>query len=119
MLGGFGEHQNFVHAASAAQRAYFIRNIIQLMDELGYDGIDVDWEPIILAADIPKGAPMPPDDGESLLALLEGLRAARPDIILTVPVDWLNSNFPMSRYRADFMKRWRRAWTSSTSCPTR
>ncbi|ATB46655.1 glycosyl hydrolase family 18 protein [Corallococcus macrosporus] len=105
MLGGFGEHQNFVHAASAPQRAHFIRNILQLMDELGYDGVDVDWEPIILAADIPEGAPMAPDDGEPLLALLEGLRAARPDILLTVPVDWLNSNFPMSRHRAEFMKK--------------
>jgi chitinase len=105
MLGGFGEHERFVSATSDESRPILVRNLLKLMDELGYDGIDVDWEPIILAADIPEGAPPQTDDGPRLLALLDDLRAARPDIILTIPVDWLNANFLMSKARAQFMEQ--------------
>ncbi|MCP3143474.1 glycosyl hydrolase family 18 protein [Pyxidicoccus xibeiensis] len=105
MLGGFGEHDNFVSATADESRPILVRNLIKLMDELGYDGIDVDWEPIILAAETPAGAPIPTDDGERLLALLDDLRAARPGIILTVPVDWMNSNFMISDVRAEFVAK--------------
>ncbi|WP_164001538.1 glycosyl hydrolase family 18 protein [Pyxidicoccus caerfyrddinensis] len=105
MLGGFGEHDRFVTATTDESRPILVKNLIKLMDELGYDGIDVDWEPINLAAETPEGAEPPPDDGEQLLALLDDLRAARPDIILTMPVDWLNANFGMSPVRAEFMGR--------------
>ncbi|RJS19601.1 glycosyl hydrolase [Corallococcus sp. H22C18031201] len=88
MLGGMGEHDGFVGAASAASRPYFVRNILTTMTELGFDGVDVDWEPINLP---PQG-----NDGQLLLALLDDLRAARPDILITVPVGWVNSNFKMS-----------------------
>lgn len=105
MLGGYGEHDHFVTAASDESRPILVKNLIKRMDELGFDGIDVDWEPIVLAAETPEGEPPVPDDGENLLALLDDLRAARPDIILTVPVDWLNANFPMSSARAEFMRQ--------------
>jgi hypothetical protein len=81
MLGGEGEHAGFVGAASAANRARFVTNLLATMDALGYDGLDVDWEPIELA------------DRAPLLALLDALRAARPNILLTVPVGWVNMNF--------------------------
>lgn len=81
MLGGAGEHAGFVGAASPANRARFVANLIRVMDQLGYDGLDVDWEPIQAA------------DRAPLLALLRDLRAARPGIILTVPVGWVNTNF--------------------------
>lgn len=81
MLGGAGEHAGFVGAASPANRARFVANLVRVMDELGYDGLDVDWEPIQAA------------DREPLLALLRELRAAKPGIILTVPVGWVNVNF--------------------------
>lgn len=82
MLGGDGEHDRFVDAASPANRATFVAALLRALDDLGYDGLDVDWEPI-LAADRPN-----------LLALLEDLRAARPGILLSVPVGWTNANFP-------------------------
>ncbi|HEX5830373.1 MAG TPA: hypothetical protein VFY16_05280 [Gemmatimonadaceae bacterium] len=50
-------------------------------DSLGYDGIDVDWEPINA------------EDRAPLLALLQELRAARPGMLLTIPVGWVNTNF--------------------------
>lgn len=81
MLGGSGEHAGFVGAASPINRARFVANLLRVMDELGYDGLDVDWEPIEQA------------DRAPLLALLQALRAARPGIILTVPVGWINNNF--------------------------
>jgi chitinase len=84
MLGGAGEHAGFVGAASSANRATFVANLISTMDSLGYDGIDVDWEPINA------------EDRAPLLALLQDLRAARPGMILTIPVGWVNSNFPSS-----------------------
>ena len=82
MLGGAGEHAGFVGAASSANRATFVANLLRTMDELGYDGIDVDWEPILDA------------DRAPLLALLQALRSARPGMLLTIPVGWVNTNFP-------------------------
>jgi chitinase len=84
MLGGAGEHAGFVGAASSANRATFVRNLLSQMDSLGYDGIDVDWEPVNA------------EDRAPLLSLLQDLRAARPGMILTIPVGWVNSNFPTS-----------------------
>ena len=81
MLGGEGEHAGFVGAASAANRGRFVTTLLRTLDDLGYDGLDVDWEPIELA------------DRAPLLALLDALRAARPGILLTVPVGWVNVNF--------------------------
>ncbi len=82
MLGGAGQHDGFVGAASPSNRSLFVRNILSVMDDLGYDGIDVDWEPIEAA------------DRPNLLGLLQELRAARPAMILTIPVNWVNINFP-------------------------
>lgn len=82
MLGGAGEHDGFVGAASSANRAAFVQKLLWVMSDLGYDGLDVDWEPI----DAVDQAP--------LLALLTDLRSARPGIILTIPVGWVNTNFP-------------------------
>lgn len=84
MLGGAGEHANFVGAASPANRSRFVQNLLRVMDDLGYDGIDVDWEPIETA------------DRPNLLALLQELRTARPSMLLTIPVNWVNINFPES-----------------------
>ena len=82
MLGGAGEHAGFVGAASSANRARFVTTLLAQMDSLGYDGLDVDWEPINA------------EDRAPLLALLQALRAARPTMLLTIPVGWVNTNFP-------------------------
>ena len=55
------------------------------MTSLGYDGIDVDWEPLEVA-DKPK-----------MLDLLKRLRAARPGMILSTPVGWINPNWQESQ----------------------
>ena len=82
MLGGAGEHAGFVGAASNQNRAAFVQNILARMDEYGYDGIDMDWEPVEQA------------DRAPLKALIHDLRTARPDMLLTMPVGFASSNFP-------------------------
>jgi chitinase len=76
MLGGAGAHNAWSSAASNANRATFVRNLAQTLTAYGYDGFDVDWEPIN-AADEPL-----------LKALVSDLRAALPSAILTIPVSW-------------------------------
>jgi|CXWL01.1.fsa_nt_gi chitinase len=80
MVGGAGEHAGWQGAASAANRAAFVTRLLKALDDYGYAGLDLDWEPI----DAQDEAP--------LLALVDELKAARPGIVLTVPVLWLNAN---------------------------
>ncbi|QDE95503.1 glycosyl hydrolase family 18 protein [Myxococcus xanthus] len=81
MVGGAGEHAGWVAAASNTNRAKFVQNLLNVMDTFGYDGLDIDWEPVEAA------------DKPNLLALVKELRAARPNMLLTFPIGWINSNF--------------------------
>ncbi|WP_375758854.1 glycosyl hydrolase family 18 protein [Corallococcus exercitus] len=95
MLGGMGEYDGFKGATETLEkRRNFVRNIISTMRELQFDGVDVDWEPIFL-----------PQDSAPLLALLDDLRAADENIIITVPVGWVNSNFPLGKVDAEFHRQ--------------
>ncbi len=80
-LGGPNDEDDLRAASSDPTRAVFIKNILTLADELGYVGVDIDWEPIR------------EKDREPLLALVKDLRAARSDFIITVPVNWIVSNY--------------------------
>lgn len=80
MVGGAGEHAGWVGAASSANRAKFVQNLLGAMDSFGYDGLDLDWEPVEEA------------DKPNLLALVQALRAARPGMLITFPIGWLNKN---------------------------
>lgn len=82
MVGGAGEYNGWVGATSAQNRAAFVQNLVAAAVEYGFDGFDIDWEPL-LASDVPN-----------LVALLQDLRAAAgPGLILTMPVGWINANF--------------------------
>jgi chitinase len=80
MLGGSSYLTALKSASSTTYRATFVKNLLATMDNLGYDGIDVDWEPIQLA------------DEAQALQLLKDLRAARPAMILTFPINWVGAN---------------------------
>jgi chitinase len=82
MVGGAGARSAFISAASGANRAAFVGALLGTMDALGYDGLDIDWEPIT------------PDDQAPLLALLRALRTARPAMLLTLPVEWRGAAYP-------------------------
>lgn len=81
MVGGAGEIDGWRDAASAANRATFVTNLLARMDQYGLDGIDLDWEPLDDA------------DKPAFKAVATALRAARPQMLLTVPVGWFNPNY--------------------------
>ena len=81
MIGGAGTLNGFEAAASAGNRATFVTNLLATMDDTGADGLDLDWEPLTSG------------DYAAFSALAQALRTARPGLVLTVPVGWVNSNF--------------------------
>ncbi|WP_161881710.1 glycoside hydrolase family 18 protein [Deinococcus alpinitundrae] len=90
MLGGAGEHAGFVSAASASKRQAFVQNILKVVQGYGFDGVDLDWEPIESADQAP------------LKALAVALKAAQPNLLLSVPINFVNSNFPRGEARPSF-----------------
>lgn len=81
MVGGAGEISGWRGAAAPANLAIFVGNLLAAIDEFDFDGLDLDWEPLDVG------------DQPAFAALAQALRLARPDLILTVPVGWINSNF--------------------------
>lgn len=81
MVGGAGVH-TWSEAASDAHRADLVTNLVATMDDYGFDGLDLDWVAIA------------EEDRPSLRALAEDLREASPGIVLTIPLGWVNANFP-------------------------
>lgn len=80
MIGGAGEHAGWVGASSPQNRARFVAELVATMRRLGYDGVDLDWEPLEKA------------DKPVILELVRALRAAAPAAVITMPVSWLNAN---------------------------
>lgn len=80
MVGGAGEINGWRAAATPANRPTFVANLLSVMDTFAADGLDLDWEPIDT------------QDHADLLALAQALRAARPHMLLTLPVTWVNTN---------------------------
>jgi len=73
MIGGAGAHAAFRSAASAGHLQAFVQNLVAAMRNLGYDGLDLDWEP------------MNPADRVPFKALVLALRRALPGAVLTAP----------------------------------
>lgn len=82
MLGGVGDGANFASASSAANRANFVRSILQFIDTTHMDGVDLDWEEAINQND--------------WLSLCRDLKAQRPGLIVTLPVFPVNVNVGLS-----------------------
>jgi len=81
MIGGTGSIDGWRGAASGANRTGFVGRLLSTMDGIGADGLDLDWEPLETG------------DYANFTALAQALRTARPGIVLTMPVGWVNSNF--------------------------
>jgi chitinase len=85
MLGGAGQVDGFLATSNPAVRAAFVRNLKAIVEEYGFDGVDLDWEPI------------GPGDRTTALALMEALQAPgalpRGSYIYTLPVGWNNMNW--------------------------
>jgi chitinase len=63
-VGGASTQTQFQGATSDANRSAFITNLVNLMSSRGYDGIDVDWEPL------------DPGDARQFTNFINGLRVA-------------------------------------------
>ena len=61
-VGGAGSQTGFQGATTNANRGTFITNLVNLMTSRGYDGIDVDWEPLN------------PTDAQQFTNFINGLR---------------------------------------------
>jgi chitinase len=83
MVGGAGEIDGW-RAAASQHRDALVANLLAVLDEFGFDGIDLDWEPL------------EDTDQTDFAALASELRADRPSMLMTVPVGWINSNFQTS-----------------------
>jgi chitinase len=78
-IGGPDQEDAFYSASSDQKRAVFVKNILSLVRDLGYDGVDIDWEPVRF------------QDQLRILSLVKDLRAANPNLLITVPVNWVSS----------------------------
>jgi GH18 family chitinase len=75
-VGGWGWDAQFEELAADLQtRNVFVRNLKAFVDEYGLDGVDMDWE-----------YPDPGQSSQNFLALIQELRAAMPDKLLTTAV---------------------------------
>jgi chitinase len=77
MLGG-DDNGVEIHDAVANHRAEFIANLLAIMNDYGYDGLDLDWENTI--------------DWDLFVTFVTELRQAAPNAILTVPTGPINLN---------------------------
>lgn len=93
-LGGAGAGVGFGAAASAANRAAFVADIVGACAAWGYDGVDLDWEDSIDYADF--------------ASLIHELRAAAPSgFLITVPIGAVNVNLGID---ADAKALWSQAY---------
>jgi chitinase len=75
-IGGWGWDSQFEEmAASPEKRTVFIREALKVVDEYGFDGLDIDWE-----------YPDPGQSAQNYLALITELRAVLPGKLLTTAV---------------------------------
>lgn len=80
-IGGASSQAAFEQATAAGTLATFVANLGSLLTTYGYDGIDIDWEPLAIA------------DQPAVLAIASQLRAAHPGVVLTIAVNYTNANF--------------------------
>jgi chitinase len=79
-IGGADSATGFRQATSPTTMGTFVDNLVTLLDSVGYEGIDIDWEPLELA------------DEAIAIELANQIRAARPDVLMTIPIGYVNPN---------------------------
>jgi GH18 family chitinase len=81
-VGGWGWEEQFeAMAADPATRAAFVQNLTDFVAKYDLDGADIDWE-----------YPLPGQSSQNFLALIQELRVAMPDKLLTTAVVSYGSN---------------------------
>jgi chitinase len=79
-IGGEYTAREFVAVSGPRQRHSFVKSLVQIVDDWGFDGIDIDWEPI------------EPENYELVLGLIAELRAQRSGMTITADIGFLNVN---------------------------
>ena len=87
MVGGGQAREQLLGATTDALRPGFVADLVAFAREHGFDGLDLDWEPL------------PGTDHDSFLALAADLRSAWPEAVLTAAV----AHLPAGRESADRM----------------
>jgi len=77
-IGGADSRPDFLSATG--NMTAFVQALVALLDTPGYDGIDIDWEPLEDA------------DHAAVIAIANQVRAARPNAVLTIPIGYQNVN---------------------------
>ena len=79
-IGGADSQTGFKQATSSTTVASFASNLVALLNTGGYDGIDIDWEPMDKA------------DEPAVIDLAKRIRATKPNALLTIPIGAINVN---------------------------
>jgi chitinase len=80
-IGGADSQADFKTATASGAVASFANALVALLDA-GYDGIDIDWEPMDKA------------DEPAVIDIAKRIRQARPTALLTIPIGEINVNIP-------------------------
>lgn len=78
-VGGASSVNKWHGAASSENRKRFARELVKAADDLGYEGIDLDWEPLRQS------------DYITVAALAAEIKRLDPSLELTLPVGYVNS----------------------------
>lgn len=84
MIGGSANGTAFATAINSAHRDIFLKNILAEVDSVGYSGINIDLEPIPSAVE------------NDFIYFVKMARAARPNMLITVPTDWTTSSLAIA-----------------------
>ena len=79
-IGGADSQSGFQAATANGSVATFAANLVSLVTTTGYDGIDIDWEP------------MDKTDEPAVIDIANRIRKARPGALLTIPIGAINVN---------------------------
>jgi len=79
-IGGADSQNGFQAATASGSVASFAANLVSLVTTTGYDGIDIDWEP------------MDKTDEPAVIDIANRIRKAKPGALLTIPIGAINVN---------------------------
>jgi chitinase len=79
-IGGADSQSGFQAATASGTVASFAANLVSLLTTTGYDGIDIDWEP------------MDKTDEPAVIDIANRIRKAKPGALLTIPIGAINVN---------------------------
>jgi chitinase len=79
-IGGADSQSDFQQATASGTIATFVANLVSLVTTTGYDGIDIDWEP------------MDKSDEPAVIDIATRIRKANSSALLTIPIGAINVN---------------------------